>query len=151
MTRRVHPAELRKGRLATNPERSALLRRVRQKGTAPESAVQSVLEALGYAFGTNVSGLPGSPDIVISNGSTVVFVHGCFWHHRAKCPAASTPVSNAEFWTDKFAANMQRDRRNARELRSMGYQVITVWECQTKTRIRRAQLQRRLARLLGRP
>lgn len=147
MTRRTstkrptHPA-----RPTTTPERSALLGRIRQKGTAPELVVQEMLTRLGHAHSTNVRGIPGSPDVIAADQSRAVFVHGCYWHRHAGCPASSTPKQNAEFWKEKFVANVRRDQRKVRELRKLGYRVMTVWECQTKSAERRARLERRLDR-----
>ncbi len=132
--------------LVTTPERSALLGRVRQARTAPEMVVQELLTTLGHEYSTNVRGIPGSPDIVAADRSRAVFVHGCFWHRHQGCPASSTPTQNAEFWEEKFEANVRRDRRKARELRKLGVRVMVVWECQTKSAEKRARLQRRLAR-----
>ena len=44
----------------------------------------------------------------------------------------SMPASNREFWCDKFAANLKRDKKNGRYLASLGWQVLVVWECETK-------------------
>lgn len=151
MTRRLNKDGLRPRRLATTAERSALLSRVRQQGTAPEIVVQEILTRLGHSFTTNVRGIPGSPDIVASDQSVAVLVHGCYWHRHPQCSASSTPTRNAEFWKEKFAANVRRDRRKARELRKLGYRVMTVWECQTKTGEKRARVARRLDRFFGRP
>lgn len=133
-------------RLKTTPERSALLARVRQKGTAPEGIVQTMLTRLGHAYSTNVRGVPGSPDIISTHTACAVFVHGCYWHRHPRCRASSTPSQNAEFWLEKFAANVRRDRRNVRELRKLGYRVMIVWECQTKSEPKRKRLERRLDR-----
>jgi DNA mismatch endonuclease (patch repair protein) len=146
MTRRRIGTESGHNRLVTTPERSALLGRVRQERTAPEMVVQEILTALGHEYSTNVRGMPGSPDIVAAERSRAVFVHGCFWHRHKGCPASSTPTQNAEFWKEKFAANVRRDRRKARELRTLGFRVMVVWECQTKSADKRGSLQRRLDR-----
>jgi len=133
------------GKLATTPERSALFKRVRQRGTAPEAVVRAMLTRLGHTYSTNVRLIPGSPDLV-SEGSWAVFVHGCYWHRHAGCRASSTPSRNAAFWRAKFEANVRRDRRKVRELKKLGYRVMTIWECETKTRANQARLERRLAR-----
>jgi len=76
----------------------------------------------------------------------VVFVHGCFWHRHRDCRFAYTPKSNLRFWERKFAENVERDRRTTRKLRSLGWKVVTVWECETRDRDR---LLRRLERLMA--
>ena len=40
------------------------------------------------------------------------------------------PKSNTEFWTKKFAENVERDRRVARDLAEKGWRVLVVWECE---------------------
>ena len=42
------------------------------------------------------------------------------------------PKSNVEFWEKKLYGNRERDARNQRELKAMGWTVITVWECELK-------------------
>jgi DNA mismatch endonuclease (patch repair protein) len=119
---------------------------VRQHGTAPEEIVQEILTRLNQRYWTNVRGMPGSPDIVSLQHSCAVFVHGCYWHRHPRCKASSTPAQNFEFWREKFIANVKRDRRKTRELRKLGYRVMTVWECQTKSASKRERLERRLDR-----
>lgn len=36
---------------------------------------------------------PGSPDIVLPKYRTIVFIHGCFWHHHEGCKYALIPKS----------------------------------------------------------
>lgn len=130
-----------------DPARSDLMRRVRQSGTKPEQEVAAALRELGIRFRQNVRTLPGSPDFANKSRRWALFVHGCFWHRHRNCVRATTPTRNRRFWLDKFGANEKRDRRNTRELRSIGFQVITVWECQT---LDTPRLLRRLARVLER-
>lgn len=133
----------------TTPERSALFKRVRRKGTTPEIVVRDLLRGLGFAYRTNVEHIPGSPDVMSADRSRVVFVHGCYWHRHSNCSASTSPKRNAAFWREKFLANIRRDRRKVRQLRALGYRVMIVWECQTKSEIRLARLERRLARFFG--
>lgn len=106
---------------------------VRGRDTSPELAVRSYLHAAGLRFRVNVRGLPGSPDLVFRKHRTVVFVHGCFWHRHAGCAFATTPASRREFWDTKFSANVSRDRHNESRLIELGWTVITVWECETRS------------------
>jgi DNA mismatch endonuclease (patch repair protein) len=73
------------------------------------------------------SALPGRPDLVFTKARLAVFVHGCFWHRCPEC-APRPPTANAEFWRDKFAANLERDRRAITELTELGWRVVVVWE-----------------------
>ena len=40
------------------------------------------------------------------------------------------PAFNAKFWESKRLGNVQRDRNRLRELRRIGWRVLTVWACE---------------------
>jgi|SRR6266540_421008 len=111
--------------------RSWNMSRIRSKDTKPELLVRSMLHKLGYRFRVHVSKLPGCPDIVLPKFHTVVLVHGCFWHRHKKCKFAYSPKSKQEFWRQKFASNIERDRSSRKELEKLGWTVHVIWECQT--------------------
>ncbi|MGD9713969.1 MAG: very short patch repair endonuclease [Thermomicrobiales bacterium] len=110
--------------------RSRMMRGIRSGDTGPERIVRSHLHRAGLRFRLHPKELPGRPDIVLPRHDAVVFVHGCFWHRHPGCQFATTPSTNTEFWTRKFTANVERDARKRRELRSEGWRVFTIWECQ---------------------
>ena len=107
--------------------------RIRGTDTKPEILVRSMLHRAGYRFRKNVKTLPGKPDIVLPKYKTVIFVHGCFWHRHKNCKDATTPKTNKAFWNKKFERNVANDKKHARELKKLGWRVITVWECQVNT------------------
>jgi len=111
-------------------ERSDRMSRIRGKDTKPELALRKALHALGLRYRLHGAGLPGKPDIVFPRYRTVVLVHGCFWHRHAGCNIATTPKSKTEFWQEKFKKNVERDARVVTQLQTMGWKVITVWECE---------------------
>lgn len=113
-------------------KRSAVMRRVKGKNTAPELAVRRALTALGARYRLNRKDLPGSPDIVMSGRRLAIFVHGCFWHGH-DCPRGSrVPKANREYWTAKVARNVARDARTGAALCEQGWRVETIWECELK-------------------
>ena len=116
----------------TRARRSWNMSRIRSRDTQPEKQVRSALHRAGYRFRLHSKKLPGRPDVMLPKYRTVVFVHGCFWHRHNRCRFAYTPKSRVEFWNEKFRGNVERDRRNARELRRLGWKVVTVWECQAR-------------------
>lgn len=131
----------------TQAQRQQCMRAVTGKNTAPEIAVRKICRELGYRYRTQRKDLPGTPDFVFSDYTSVVLVHGCYWHcHRCK-RGRSTPTTNADFWRMKRKENRLRDRRVVRALRRLGWRVLVVWECQTKDRQRLAA---RLAAFLSR-
>lgn len=111
-------------------QRSYCMSCIKGKNTKPELIVRKLVFALGFRYRLHGKGLPGRPDLVFSGRRKVIFVHGCFWHRHACRHGVLTPKNRIEFWQQKFAENKKRDRRNYRQLRKMGYQVLVVWECQ---------------------
>lgn len=68
------------------------------------------------------------PDFVFHRERLAVFVDGCFWH---QCPLhAKVPANNREFWEQKLARNVARDRLHDRELKKAGWRVVRLWEHQ---------------------
>lgn len=112
-------------------KRSWNMSRIRSRDTIPEKIVRSALRRLRYRIQLHVRDLPGRPDIVLPRRKTVVFVHGCFWHRHPRCRFAYTPKTSRTFWQRKFVENRDRDTRVRRQLRRLGWEIITVWECQT--------------------
>lgn len=113
--------------------RSALMSRIGPKNTAPELIVRQLLHKLGYRFRLHRRDLPGTPDIVLPGRKTAVFVHGCFWHAHG-CKIGQPPRRRAEFWEPKLARTKERDRAAGRTLESLGWTVMTVWQCETRDR-----------------
>lgn len=107
--------------------------RVRGKDTKPELIVRRMAFSMGLRFRIHRADLPGRPDMVFVSRRKVVFVHGCFWHRHPGCRRASTPGTNCEFWTAKFNRNVERDAGNEQALMEDGWNVLIVWECQTKS------------------
>ena len=121
-----------KKQVRTTPERSALMKRVRQRGTAPELKVRRLFTRLGARYRLNVPGLPGRPDIANRARRKAVFVHGCFWHHHSQCGRGRIPADNRAFWSEKLNKNVERDRRKISALHELGFDVLVVWECELK-------------------
>lgn len=112
--------------------RSKMMSGIRSSNTRPEMIVRKYLHARGFRYRLHVRKLPGSPDLVLPRYHAVIFVHGCFWHRHAGCRYATTPASNAERWRLKFDSNTERDARKESMLRTAGWRVIVVWECELK-------------------
>lgn len=118
--------------LKTTPARSALMKRVGRKDTAPELAVRQYLHRAGLRYRLHVRTLPGTPDIVLPRHSTVVFVNGCFWHGHDCAHGIVKAKTNRAFWDKKIAANQARDQRKTAALKALGWKVQHVWECQCR-------------------
>ena len=124
----------------TPEQRHRCMSHVRSKDTKPEMTVRRYLFVRGFRYRIHVKNLPGKPDIVLRKYRAVIFVNGCFWHGHEGCGSYSFPKSNVEFWRSKIERNRERDLREAVELRSQGWHVIKIWECQLKPKVRTATL-----------
>jgi DNA mismatch endonuclease (patch repair protein) len=116
----------------TPEQRSRNMAAIRYKNTKPELVVRRLLCEMGLRYRLHRSDLPGKPDIVMPGRKMAIFVHGCFFHMHKCRYGKVVPATNAEFWHTKRSGNATRDKRNARQLGKLGWQVFTVWECQTK-------------------
>lgn len=133
----------------TPAQRSERMARIRGENTKPELHVRKALHAAGFRFRLHRKDLPGRPDLVLPKYGVVVFVHGCFWHAH-HCQKGRIPSTRSEFWEEKFKGNKRRDRRNARELRAMGWRVLHVWECELVTPDLRDRAMQKLANKIRR-
>lgn len=112
--------------------RSWNMKQIKSKDTSIEVLVRKYLFKKGFRYRKNVDKLPGKPDIYLPKYNTVIFVNGCFWHHHYKCNLAYIPKTKTEYWMSKFNINIENDIKHEKELRQLGYKVITVWECEIK-------------------
>lgn len=113
-------------------DRSAIMRKVRSKDTAPELAVRRILSAFGFRYRLHRRDLPGNPDIVFPSRRGIIFVNGCFWHGHHCRRGARIPRTNRDYWLAKITRNVSRDKMNRSELRRAGWRVQTVWECEVR-------------------
>jgi DNA mismatch endonuclease (patch repair protein) len=126
-------------------KRSAVMRRVRGKDTAPEMIVRKALTRLGARYRLHRKDLPGCPDIVMPARRLAIFVHGCFWHGHDCARGSRVPKQNLDYWVAKVARNRARDNRNRIELRALDWRTATLWECELRDGI---GLEERLQALL---
>lgn len=59
------------------------------------------------------------------------------------------PKDNAEFWRDKLLRNKERDTQKIGQLKTLGWKVITVWECQLKHKNLEITMERLIAIIRG--
>lgn len=113
-------------------DRSRIMSKIRSKNTKPELVVRKICQDMGIRYQIHLRELPGTPDLVFKQRKICIFVNGCFWHRHPNCKYAYNPKSNLEFWDNKFKKNRQRDIDNNHKLAELGWEVVTIWECETK-------------------
>ncbi|MBU4616253.1 very short patch repair endonuclease [Prescottella equi] len=119
---------------STDPLTSARMRAQRRRDTAPEVALRRELHRRGARFFVDrapLRGLRRRADLVFPRRRVAVYVDGCFWH---SCPQhATSPKNNAQWWADKLAANVVRDRDTDTRLADAGWTVVRIWEHEDPT------------------
>ncbi|MCD4664166.1 MAG: DNA mismatch endonuclease Vsr [Bacteroidales bacterium] len=112
--------------------RSFNMSMIKGKGTKPEIIVRKFLFKNGFRYRLNYSKLPGKPDIVLPKYKIVIFVNGCFWHGHEGCKYFVVPKTRTEWWLNKINETKMRDIKKHQVLEELGWNVITIWECQLK-------------------
>lgn len=111
---------------------SERMARITKTNTKPEMLVRSLAHRLGYRFRLHRKELPGNPDLVFPRSQKVVFVHGCFWHRHTCKDGQKLPKGNVDYWAPKLARNAARDARQEAQLVELGWEVLTIWECELR-------------------
>lgn len=123
------PVRRHRGDIMSPETRSAVMARIKGKGTTPELMVAAMLDGAGYTYESHVKALPGRPDFVLQDPRVVILVDGDFWHgwRFSEWRDKLSPK-----WEAKIEANRRRDARNIRELRRLGWRIVRLWEHQLK-------------------
>jgi DNA mismatch endonuclease (patch repair protein) len=116
----------------TKEQRSRIMKSVGTNDTGPELIVRRLLHRLGYRYRLHRRDLPGRPDIVFPSRRKAIFIHGCFWHGH-DCSKGKLPKSRTEYWTAKIKTNQNRDTRVVAQLADLGWQTLSVWQCELKS------------------
>lgn len=118
----------------TKADRSRIMSKVRSKNTKLEMIVRRLVFGMGYRYRLHRTDLPGTPDLVFKGRRKVIFINGCFWHSHSDfdCRLSRLPKSRLDYWKPKLEGNRARDKENAKQLVAAGWDVLAVWECQTK-------------------
>lgn len=117
----------------TPEKRSEIMSRIRSKDTEIELGIRSDLHQAAYRYRLYVKHLPGKPDLVLPRYRTAIQIRGCFWHGHS-CRDGQPPKLHKDYWIPKLEGNIRKDRRNDRELRRLGWSVLTVWGCHCKSK-----------------
>lgn len=129
----------------TPEQRHKCMASIKGKNTKPELVVRKLAHAMGFRYRLHAKNLPGKPDMVFPRLGKIIFVHGCFWHMHTCRFGRVKPTTNPEFWQHKRESNRERDAKNMKQLKKMGWKVLVVWECWTMDLLR---LEGRLRRFL---
>jgi DNA (cytosine-5)-methyltransferase 1 len=109
---------------------SEIMSSIRAKNTKPEIILRKTLYDTGLSgYRLHWKKAPGRPDICYPGKKIAIFVNGCFWH---RCPHCNPPMpkTHTHFWENKFAKNIERDKKKIKDLEKEDWKVLVFWECQ---------------------
>ncbi|HEY7296720.1 MAG TPA: very short patch repair endonuclease [Xanthobacteraceae bacterium] len=132
----------------TREQRRRIMQSVGQKNTGPEMAVRRLAHRLGFRYRLYRRDLPGSPDLTFPARRKVIFVHGCFWHGHG-CQKGRLPKSRRDYWQPKINSNQERDSQAIEKLIAAGWEVLVVWQCETRDPVALAARLRNFLRIPG--
>ena len=107
---------------------------IRSKDTKPELALRAALRAAAVTgYRVHRRDIPGRPDVAFIRWKVAVFVDGVFWHGH---PDHFDPDrASSEYWRQKIARNVERDRQAEHLLAERGWQVVRVWDVDVRDRL----------------
>jgi DNA mismatch endonuclease (patch repair protein) len=108
------------------------MRAVKGRDTTPELFTRKLLRAFAPGYRLHRRDLPGVPDVAYIGRKKAIFVDGCFWHGHDCKRGARLPKANADYWREKIAKNRARDAKHRAAFSAMGWDVLTVWECEMR-------------------
>ena len=110
----------------TESQRRLNMSRVKSANTRFEQRIFRELRHKDVHFVTHHRQVPGTPDIALPAKKMAVFLHSDFWHGwQFSRWAVQLP---SEFWRNKIEKNRLRDKKVKRRLRSLGWEVLVIWE-----------------------
>lgn len=106
--------------------RSRIMSRIRSNDTGIEVRFRKALWAKGLRGYRLHYKIQGKPDIVFPRHRLVIFLDGDYWHGYNWKKLGKVPPK--EYWQEKIQRNIDRDRKNTKELRKQGWTVVRFWE-----------------------
>jgi len=130
-------------------QRSRNMASIRSKGNrTTEWAFRQLLGEAKISGWRRHVDLPGKPDFAFRSQRLAVFIDGCFWHGCPRC--YRLPEDNRGYWKAKVDSNRARDRRRTKELRSLNWRVLRIWEHALESPSGRRRVVAKLLESLGR-
>lgn len=119
----------------TKQQRSANMRKIKNKDSAIEVTLRKALWAKGYRYRKNYSKLPGKPDIVLTKYHIAIFCDSEFFHGKdwTQLEQQLKRSNNSDFWIKKISRNIERDTEVNKELQALGWTVLRFWGKEIKS------------------
>lgn len=110
--------------------RSENMSRIKSKDTSIEIKLRKELFKKGFRYRKNCKDIYGKPDICFKGKKIAIFCDSEFWHgknfYNGK-DGVDRPKTNVEFWKNKIAKNIARDKEVNDYLEKEGWRVLRFW------------------------
>ena len=117
----------------TREQRHHNMSRIRSSDSKMEVMLRKALWQKGLRYRKNYKALPGKPDIALTHQKIAIFVDGDFWYVRGhQDNPGEQVVANKDFWQNKLARNVERDKEVTDELTEQGWLVLRFGESDIK-------------------
>ena len=107
---------------------------VKSRDSRAEMTLRRALWRRGLRYRLHARDLPGKPDIVFRSAKIAIFVDGDFWHGKGlledgeRAFRSALRTARQDWWVEKIAANVARDKLTTERLKEKGWLVVRVWE-----------------------
>jgi DNA mismatch endonuclease (patch repair protein) len=112
--------------------RSRIMSRIPSRNSGPERAVVAALRRWGppgWRRHFRAAGI--ELDVAWPRAHVGLLVNGCFWHGH-DCGRSRMPKTRRRWWRAKLLGTVARDRRQRAKLATLGWRVVTLWECEIR-------------------
>lgn len=112
-----------------NITKNKAMSHIKSENTSIEVLLRKALWKKGIRYRKNVKYLPGKPDIVLTKYKIAVFCDGELFHGKNWNNLKNKLLkgNNSQYWVKKIERNMNRDLRNEKELKGLGWIVLRFW------------------------
>ena len=113
----------------TVEQRKKNMRHIQSRDTEIERLLRKALWDRGYRYRKNYKKLPGKPDIVILKYKIAIFCDSEFFHGKDwnKQKERIKKCNNSQYWVNKIANNIDRDKKIDKKLALLGWKVLRFW------------------------
>lgn len=109
-------------------QRRKNMQAIKAKDTKIECILRKRLWDMGYRYRKNYKKLIGKPDIVLTKYKIAIFCDSEFWHGKDYGKSVGRIGTNQEYWKQKIARNIERDKEVTDQLEKDGWRVLRFWE-----------------------
>lgn len=111
----------------TPEKRKEVMALIKSKNSKAELLTFRYLRTKKIYFQKHYKRALGTPDLALPRKKKAIFIDGDFWHGRKLANLVESRGID-DYWTQKILNNIDRDKRQRKELRKQGWELLIIWE-----------------------